>query len=56
VLSLKRAEYIKQELIKRGIDKSRFNKNIGNGSNNALYDNATINKRKNRTIRFEISN
>jgi OOP family OmpA-OmpF porin len=55
-LSLKRAEYVKQELIKRGIDKSRFNKNIGNGSDNALYDNATINKRKNRTIRFEISN
>jgi outer membrane protein OmpA-like peptidoglycan-associated protein len=56
VLSLKRAEYVKQELIKRGIDKARFNKNIGNGSDNALFDNSTINKRKNRTIRFEISN
>jgi OOP family OmpA-OmpF porin len=56
VLSLKRAEYVKQELIKRGVDKSRFNKNIGYGSDNALYDNSTINKRKNRTIRFEISN
>jgi|GEM_PF-3178807 len=56
VLSLKRAEYVKQELIKRGVNISRFNKNIGYGSDNALYDNDTINKRKNRTIRFEISN
>jgi outer membrane protein OmpA-like peptidoglycan-associated protein len=55
-LSLKRAEYVKQELIKRGVNKSRFIKNIGYGVDNALYDNATISKRKNRTIRFEISN
>jgi len=56
VISQKRADYVKKELIKRGIDKTRFNKTVGYGSNNSLYDNKTTNKKKNRTIRFEISN
>lgn len=53
VLSSQRADYVKRELLKRGVKKRNFNNTIGVGSNESLFDNSTQNQKKNRTIRFD---
>jgi type IX secretion system PorP/SprF family membrane protein len=52
-LSNKRATYVQQQLIQRGVNAYNIKKIIGIGDENELFDNTTENQRKNRTIRFE---
>ena len=54
VLSSQRADYIKRELLKRGVKKRNFKKVIGVGYNDSLFDNSAQNQKKNRTIRFDL--
>jgi type IX secretion system PorP/SprF family membrane protein len=54
VLSSQRADYIKRELLKRGVKKRNFKKTIGVGYNDSLFDNSAKNQKKNRTIRFDL--
>ena len=55
ILSIRRATYVRQELMKRGVNRNNFNKNVGKGSSDPLFDNSSNNQRKNRTVRFELS-
>jgi outer membrane protein OmpA-like peptidoglycan-associated protein len=55
ILSIRRATYVRQELMKRGVTRNNFNKNVGKGSSDPLFDNSSNNQRKNRTVRFELS-
>jgi outer membrane protein OmpA-like peptidoglycan-associated protein len=41
--------------MKRGVNRNNFNKNVGKGSSDPLFDNSSNNQRKNRTVRFELS-
>ena len=54
ILSSQRADYIKRELLKRGVKKRNFKKTVGVGYNDSLFDNSTQNQKKNRTIRFDL--
>ena len=55
LLSVRRANYVRQQLLKRGVKSTNFKRSIGDGSSNPLFDNASDNQRKNRSIRFELS-
>lgn len=52
-LSVRRAAYVKAQLVKRGANPENINRSKGVGSENALYDNNSEQQQKNRTVRFE---
>lgn len=54
-LSVRRAAYVKSQLVKRGANPENINRSKGVGSENALYDNSSDQQKKNRTVRFELS-
>ena len=54
LLSVRRANYVRQQLMKRGVKSTNFKRSIGDGSSNPLFDNASDNQRKNRSIRFAL--
>lgn len=53
LLSVRRATYVRHQMIKRGAKSQNIDRSKGVGAENALYDNASELQRKNRTIRFE---
>ena len=53
LLSVRRATYVRNQLMKRGIKSQRIDRSKGVGSENAIFDNNSEQQRKNRTIRFE---
>ena len=55
LLSVRRANYVRQQLIKRGVKTTNFKRSIGDGSSNPLFDNSSNDQRKNRSIRFALS-
>ncbi len=56
ILSVRRATYVRAELVKRGVNPDNINRSIGVGAENELYDNSDSEKQsKNRTVRFESS-
>jgi type IX secretion system PorP/SprF family membrane protein len=55
ILSVRRATYVRQELMKRGVNRKNFNRNVGKGSSDPLFDNSSSNQPKNRTIRFVLA-
>ena len=55
LLSVRRANYVRQQLIKRGVKSTNFKRSIGDGSSNPLFDNSSNDQRKNRSIRFALS-
>jgi type IX secretion system PorP/SprF family membrane protein len=56
ILSIRRANYIRQELLKRGVKKRRFNRTIGSGYDETLFGNSPDAEEKSRTIRFDLVN
>lgn len=57
LLSIRRATYVRNELVKRGVNPKNIKRSIGVGAEKELYSNETEEtKRKNRTVRFEGSN
>ncbi len=53
-LSVSRATYVRDELVKRGVNPKRLKRSIGAGSERNLYNNTDpVEQLKNRTIRFE---
>jgi len=54
-LSVQRADYVRRELIRRGVNPKSIRLSKGVGAEDALFDNNSENQRKNRTIRFESS-
>lgn len=56
LLSVRRATYVRNQLIKRNINAQNINRSKGIGAANALFDNNSEQQRKNRTIRFERAN
>jgi len=55
LLSVRRANYVRQQLMKRGVKSTNFKRSIGDGSSNPLFDNSSNDQRKNRSIRFALS-
>jgi type IX secretion system PorP/SprF family membrane protein len=55
LLSIRRATYVRNELIKRGVNAENINRSIGVGSENEIFDNDSEQQSKNRTVRFESS-
>lgn len=55
MLSARRASYVRNQLIKRGVNPKNIDRSKGVGATDALYDNDSELQRKNRTIRFERS-
>ncbi|MES2132738.1 MAG: PorP/SprF family type IX secretion system membrane protein [Bacteroidota bacterium] len=55
LLSIRRATYVRNELVKYGADPQKIDRSKGVGSENAIYDNNSELQSKNRTIRFEHS-
>jgi type IX secretion system PorP/SprF family membrane protein len=55
LLSVRRANYVRQQLMKRGVKTTNFKRSIGDGSSNPLFDNSSNDQRKNRSIRFALS-
>jgi len=55
ILSVRRATYVRNQLVKRGIKSQNIDRSKGVGSDNAIFDNNSEQQRKNRTIRFERS-
>jgi type IX secretion system PorP/SprF family membrane protein len=53
ILSVRRATYVRNQMVKRGIKPDRIDRSKGVGADNALFDNNTEQQRKNRTVRFE---
>ncbi len=57
LISMRRATYIRNELISRGVSAKNINRSIGVGSEKELYNNADPKvQEKNRTVRFESVN
>jgi type IX secretion system PorP/SprF family membrane protein len=57
LISIRRATYVRIELINRGVNPKNINRSIGMGAEKELYNNQSPeNQQKNRTIRFENSN
>ena len=54
LLSVRRANYVRQQLMKRGVKSTNFKRSIGDGSSNPLFDNSSNDQRKNRSIRFAL--
>ncbi len=55
ILAIRRAVYVRQELIKRGVKANSFNRSFGTKDNEQLYDNSTPELQvKNRTVRFTL--
>jgi type IX secretion system PorP/SprF family membrane protein len=54
LLSVRRANYVRQQLMKRGVKSTNFKRSIGDGSSNPLFDNSSNNQSKNRSIRFAL--
>ncbi len=53
-ISINRAEYVRSELLKRGVKPENINQSIGVGAEKQLFDNNSENQNKNRTVRFEL--
>lgn len=53
LLSKQRATYVRNELIKRGVDSKNLLQIIGVGAEQELYNNNTSDQPKNRTVRFQ---
>ncbi len=53
LLSIRRATYVRNQLIKRGVNPDNIDRSKGVGAEQALFDNSTENQSKNRTVRFE---
>lgn len=53
IISVRRATYVRNELIKRGVKPENIDRSIGVGSENELFDNSSEKQQKNRTVRFE---
>ncbi len=53
ILSIRRATYIRNELIKRGVNAENIDRSKGVGSEQELFDNTSELQSKNRTVRFE---
>lgn len=53
LLSVRRATYVRNQLVKRGVNPHNIDRSKGVGADNALYDNNSELQEKNRTVRFE---
>jgi type IX secretion system PorP/SprF family membrane protein len=53
LLSVRRATYVRNQLVKRGANPKNIDRSKGVGADNALFDNNSEQQRKNRTVRFE---
>lgn len=53
LLSVRRATYVRDQLVRRGVNPLNIDRSKGVGADNALYDNDSELQAKNRTIRFE---
>ncbi len=52
LLAFRRANYVRNELIKRGVKETQIEQIVGVAPEVEIYDNNTKNKLKNRTVRF----
>ena len=52
LLAFRRAIYVRNELIKRGVKEIQIEQIVGVATEVEIYDNNTKNKLKNRTVRF----
>lgn len=55
LLSVQRSGYVRNQLIKRGVQSENIKESKGVGAERPLYDNNTELRSKNRTVRFELS-
>jgi type IX secretion system PorP/SprF family membrane protein len=55
LLSVRRATYVRNELIKRGVNSENIDRSKGVGAEQELFDNTSELQSKNRTIRFELA-
>ncbi len=53
IISVRRATYVRNELIKRGVNPENINRSIG--TEKEIFDNNSENQSKNRTVRFELA-
>jgi outer membrane protein OmpA-like peptidoglycan-associated protein len=53
LLSVRRATYVRNQLVKRGANPRNIDRSKGVGEDKALYDNDSELQEKNRTVRFE---
>ncbi len=53
MLSVRRATYVRNQLVKRGVNPQNIDRSKGVGADNALFDNNSELQAKNRTVRFE---
>ena len=53
LLSVRRATYVRNQLVKRSVNPKNIDRSKGLGSDNPLFDNNSDQQRKNRTVRFE---
>lgn len=56
MLSVRRATYVRNQLVKRGANPKNIDRSKGVGEDKALYDNNSGLQEKNRTVRFESAN
>lgn len=53
LLSVRRATYVRDQLVRRGVNPQNIDRSKGVGADNALFDNNSELQAKNRTVRFE---
>lgn len=53
LLSVRRATYVRNQLVRRGVNPQNIDRSKGVGADNAIYDNNSELQAKNRTVRFE---
>lgn len=53
MLSVRRATYVRNQLVKRGANPKNIDRSKGVGEDNAIFDNNSELQQKNRTVRFE---
>lgn len=53
LLSVRRATYVRNQLVKRGVNPQNIDRSKGVGADNAIFDNNSELQQKNRTVRFE---
>jgi len=53
LLSVRRATYVRDQLVRRGVNPQNIDRSKGVGADNALFDNNSELQEKNRTVRFE---
>lgn len=56
LLSVRRATYVRNQLVRRGVNPQNIDRSKGVGADNALFDNNSELQQKNRTVRFESAN